>query len=452
MKNKLILVLIIAVIITACTNPLAPANGTALISINTGLNISAEGSKGLSDVASFKLTISADDMTTIEQTFTEPSFTIEIEAGADRTFKLDALDANGNILYSGSTTVTLIAGEDAVVQIEFDYSGFLVNFNTGGAGTLEQVYVTAGETLTEPSGLTKTGFSIEGWYTDSSFTDAWDFTSDTVTSDMTLYVKWAEGFSITFFSNGGSEVLPQFIYSGEKAIRPAIPTLTDFGLAGWYTDNGTWANEWLFDTNIVSNDVNLYAKWDAGFNVTYVMNGGTNHIYNPLGYATSFETITLETPTKASWTFTGWYSNSTFTTEAPTIPAGGTSDLTYYAKWSTVYPGTTTISSDESLVHGAGYYADYWKISYSTETTVTIDMECSDFDSYLAIHDDTNTIIANIDDGGEGVDARLTQTFEANRDYYIEATSLSSGYVGDYVLELSSTAPDVYMELAPKPY
>ena len=43
-----------------------------------------------------------------------------------------------------------------------------------------------------------------GWYSNSSLSDAWDFGSDTVNGDMTLYARW--GGTVSFDSNGGNAV------------------------------------------------------------------------------------------------------------------------------------------------------------------------------------------------------------------------------------------------------
>lgn len=42
----------------------------------------------------------------------------------------------------------------------------------------------------EPTSPSQEGFVFEGWYKDEEFENAWDFETDTVTSDTTLYAKW----------------------------------------------------------------------------------------------------------------------------------------------------------------------------------------------------------------------------------------------------------------------
>lgn len=459
MKKNLIYILIItaAVFIAAC-NPLIPINlETSRVTIDTGIDLSAAGSKAVpTGIASFKLTVTAVGMTTVENTFTEESVSLEIEAGTARTFTLEALDAAVNVMFSGSTTLDLTSGQAASVAITMSKAGFNITFNTNGGSAITAVFAADNSLITAPAVPTKAGYTFTGWYSDSDLKTPWVFTSSTVTADMTLYAKWTAAvvsFTVSFDSNGGSGLSAQIVEEGSTFSEPIAPTRLDYVITGWYTDDGTFLNSWDFGIDKVAEDMTLYANWIAGFNITYVLDGVTNNDANPASYATSSPTIILADASRDSWTFTGWYSEATFITPFTEITTGSSGALTLYGKWSSVYPGTLTIGSQASIAHTGGtYYADYWKLSFSVETEVTLDLECTDYDSYLAIHDDSTNLLVQIDDGGEGVDARWTYTFLAGVVYYIEAATLSADEIGDYVLELSSQPPDVFMELATKPY
>ncbi|MDR2698807.1 MAG: InlB B-repeat-containing protein [Candidatus Methanoplasma sp.] len=62
-----------------------------------------------------------------------------------------------------------------------------------------------GQLVTEPSPPTKEYYLFDGWYSDSSLSTAWDFGTDVVTSDITLYAKWEMDptmwFSVTLDTN-----------------------------------------------------------------------------------------------------------------------------------------------------------------------------------------------------------------------------------------------------------
>lgn len=70
-------------------------------------------------------------------------------------------------------------------------STWLVSFNSMGGSVVQSQSVVDGELATEPAAPTKTGFTFGGWYSDLDLTVAWDFSSDTVDSDMMLYAKWS---------------------------------------------------------------------------------------------------------------------------------------------------------------------------------------------------------------------------------------------------------------------
>lgn len=77
------------------------------------------------------------------------------------------------------------------VYIASGTSTFLVSFNSMGGSVVQSQSVADGELATEPAAPTKTGFTFGGWYSDLDLTVAWDFSSDTVESDMMLYAKWS---------------------------------------------------------------------------------------------------------------------------------------------------------------------------------------------------------------------------------------------------------------------
>lgn len=67
-------------------------------------------------------------------------------------------------------------------------------------------------------------------------------------------------FTVTFNSNGGSEVAAQTIEEGMTVIEPEEPTLDGHTFMGWYADEAL-TQEYDFAA-VVTGDVTLYAKWD----------------------------------------------------------------------------------------------------------------------------------------------------------------------------------------------
>ncbi|MBR5578215.1 MAG: InlB B-repeat-containing protein, partial [Lachnospiraceae bacterium] len=67
---------------------------------------------------------------------------------------------------------------------------YIVTFNYGGKLDNETVEVKKGENVTQPDITTVEGFEFKGWYKEETFITPWNFESDTVTKDLTLYAKW----------------------------------------------------------------------------------------------------------------------------------------------------------------------------------------------------------------------------------------------------------------------
>ena len=66
-------------------------------------------------------------------------------------------------------------------------------------------------------------------------------------------------YTVTFESNGGTEVSSQTILTGQKATQPAAPVREGYEFAGWYSDSELTT---AYDFNsAVSGNITLYAKW-----------------------------------------------------------------------------------------------------------------------------------------------------------------------------------------------
>ena len=69
--------------------------------------------------------------------------------------------------------------------------------------------------------------------------------------------------TVTFETNGGSEIPDLVAQYGETIARPDNPVREGYRLVGWYTDIDL-KNPWDFDTDTVQGNMTLYAKWEVG--------------------------------------------------------------------------------------------------------------------------------------------------------------------------------------------
>lgn len=140
---------------------------------------------------------------------------------------------------------------------------FTVTFNTNGGSSVESQTVEEGKTATKPAtDPTKTGLVFVGWYKESTFETSFDFNS-AINADTTIYANWAsesEIVTITFETNGGSEVAEIKVQKNKTAAAPSSPSRQGYIFKGWYKESSL-ANAFSFSTALAEN-ITLYAKWE----------------------------------------------------------------------------------------------------------------------------------------------------------------------------------------------
>lgn len=85
-------------------------------------------------------------------------------------------------------------GDEALEYYELPT--YTVTFDKNGHGTAPAAQeVKKGYKATAPTAPTAEGYTFGGWYKEKAATNAWDFSTDTVTKDVTLYAKWTQAQS-----------------------------------------------------------------------------------------------------------------------------------------------------------------------------------------------------------------------------------------------------------------
>jgi len=132
-----------------------------------------------------------------------------------------------------------------------------------------------------------------------------------------------KSYTVTFDSDGGSEVASQTVESGEKATKPADPVKDRYTFLGWFVGGEKYDFE-----KPVTSDLTLTAKWSvSAYTVTVNADNGAEVKTETVEHGVFVELP--ENPTKTGFEFLGWFVGG----EEYDFSTPVTSDITIIAKW-----------------------------------------------------------------------------------------------------------------------
>ena len=140
--------------------------------------------------------------------------------------------SDGTIIFTGERNVHVIAAFDGYLESEAAvYESVLpiytVTFHVGGGTPVAQQQHKEGELASMPAQPSKAGYVFGGWYQDAAFAVPWNFLTNRVSGNISLYAKWTpEEYRITYVTNGGS--IGTFMPSSYTMFSKAIAALFGF--------------------------------------------------------------------------------------------------------------------------------------------------------------------------------------------------------------------------------
>ena len=236
---------------------------------------------------------------------------------------------------------------------------YTVTFDAQGGSTVASQDVAKNGKVTKPTDPTRTGYTFGGWYKEAACTTAWNFDTDTVTGNITLYAKWTpvkKNYTITLNPAGGTLPAdqPSTLMTnddGKLAALPKNPTRTDYNFQKWITSTGTEVT-----TDLVFNsNTTIYAQWTkadgSADDQTYTISFDLNYPDAPAAPAAistdSNHKLTqpLPTVTRKGYTFDGWYTEDVVKVSNDTLFYAS---VTLKAQWTKLSdtPKTFTITLD----------------------------------------------------------------------------------------------------------
>ena len=165
--------------------------------------------------------------------------------------------------------------------------------------------------------FTRTGYTQVGWATVDGGEKVYGFDAVyTKNEALTLYPVWnTNQYTITFDTNGGSEIAPITQDYGTQITSPADPTREGYTFIGWDRD---------IPEIMLAENITVTAQWEINrYTITFDTAGGSEIAPITQDYGTAI--TAPESPTREGYTFIGW--DKTIPT---TMPA---ENMTIKARW-----------------------------------------------------------------------------------------------------------------------
>ena len=236
---------------------------------------------------------------------------------------------------------------------------FNANLPSGATASINptQKNVTFNSTYGTLATGTRTGYTLEGWYTTSACTTKVSTTTKVTSESQTVYAKWKPNtYYVKFNGNGntgGSMSNQTFTYDTGQNLTANSFKRKGYSFQGWATSasggvvysNGQ--NKNLTTSN--GGTVNLYAVWKANnYTLKYNANGGT---VSPTSKSVTFNTAygTLPVPTRAGYIFIGWYTTKDGGSQVTSATKMTTEGTEIFAHWQDTWASYVTGEDEPSL-------------------------------------------------------------------------------------------------------
>ena len=225
------------------------------------------------------------------------------------------LGSNGKLYAPGAS----VPADVTELTVQWTAPTYAVTLNTNG-GTINNGNVTGytyGVGATLPTDVTRTGYTFKGWYDNENLTGSpVTAIGGAETGNKEYWAKWEiNQYTITFDTNGGSEIAPITQDYGTEITAPADPTRKGYTFKGWDKE---------IPETMPAENIPVKAQWEINqYTITFDTNGGSEIAPITQDYGT--EITAPADPTRKGYTFKGWDK------EIPeTMPA---ENITVKAQW-----------------------------------------------------------------------------------------------------------------------
>ena len=185
---------------------------------------------------------------------------------------------------------------------------YTITFDTNGGSEIAPITQDYGTEITVPDNPTRKGYTFKGWDKEIPKTMP--------AENITVKAQWEiNQYTITFDTNGGSEIAPITQDYGTEITAPDNPTRKGYTFKGWDKE---------IPETMPAENITVKAQWEINqYTIAFDTNGGSEIAPITQDYGT--EITAPDNPTRKGCTFKGWYK------EIPkTMPA---ENITVKAQW-----------------------------------------------------------------------------------------------------------------------
>ena len=309
--------------VTFWARPTLPERDTGFRPVLEVMNPDTLGSDGLKavtlDLGGGKLGNSSEDIQIIVKngsTFTAPASDGLTRPDGNTDSYFMWLDGNGNSYEPGGS----VPADVTELTVQWTAPTYAVTLNTNGGTIADGKDVTGytyGVGATLPTDVTRTGYTFKGWYDNENLTGSpVTAIGGAETGNKEYWAKWEiNQYTITFDTNGGSEIAPITQDYGTEITAPDNPTRKGYTFKGWDKE---------IPETMPADNITVKAQWGINqYTITFDTNGGSEIASITQDYGT--EITAPDNPTRKGYTFKGWDK------EIPeTMPA---ENITVKAQW-----------------------------------------------------------------------------------------------------------------------
>ena len=198
--------------------------------------------------------------------------------------------------------------ENITVKAQWEINQYTITFDTNGGSEIAPITQDYGTEITAPDNPTRKGYTFKGW--DKKIPETMP------AENITVKAQWeVNQYTITFDTNGGSEIAPITQDYGTEITAPDNPTRKGYTFKGWDKE---------IPETMPAENITVKAQWEINqYTITFDTNGGSEIAPITQDYGT--EITAPDNPTRKGYTFKGWDK------EIPeTMPA---ENITVKAQW-----------------------------------------------------------------------------------------------------------------------